>query len=289
MISDLGNVGIGTTAPTAKLQVNGNFRATGGSFSSVRIGNPDLRLTRPLHYLTVLGGPLWTSNSWSGAAELGNASAIGWRKNSAGVSFGIGQSTGGFYIFRTNSAPGTTATPASYELFIHDTGQVGIGTTAPQAKLDVAGTTRTDILQIDAGGDLAEPFDVAGADTVEPGMVVAIDPDHPGQLRVADKPYDRTVAGVVSGAGGIQPGLVLQQEGTLVDGEHPVALTGRIYVWADASGGAIVPGDLLTTSDTPGHAMKVTDFEQAQGAILGKAMTELSEGTGLVLMLVSLQ
>jgi hypothetical protein len=75
----------------------------------------------------------------------------------------------------------------------------------------------------------------------------------------------------------------------VVDGEYPVALTGRVYVWADASNGAIVPGDLLTTSDIPGHAMKVMDYEQAQGAILGKAMSSLETGTGLVLILVSLQ
>ena len=57
----------------------------------------------------------------------------------------------------------------------------------------------------------------------------------------------------------------------------------------DASNGAIQPGDLLTTSATPGHAMKVTDHHQAQGAIIGKAMTGLSEGKGMVLVLVSLQ
>lgn len=175
------------------------------------------------------------------------------------------------------------------DFLINTTGEVGIGTRSPQAKLDVAGVTRTDVLRIDNGSDLAEPFDIAGAEAVEPGMVVAIDAEHPGQLRIADSAYDHTVAGVVSGAGDIQPGLILQQEGTLADGEHPVALSGRVYVWADASNGAIVPGDLLTTSNTPGHAMKAADLEQAQGAILGKAMTELTEGTGLVLVLVSLQ
>ena len=68
-----------------------------------------------------------------------------------------------------------------------------------------------------------------------------------------------------------------------------VALTGRVYVLADASNGAIHPGDLLTTSRTPGHAMKVTDHTRGQGAILGKAMTGLSKGKGMVLVLVTLQ
>ena len=48
-------------------------------------------------------------------------------------------------------------------------------------------------------------------------------------------------------------------------------------------------GDLLTTSDVPGHAMKVVDSGKAQGAVLGKAMTRLEGGRGLVLVLVSLQ
>jgi len=75
----------------------------------------------------------------------------------------------------------------------------------------------------------------------------------------------------------------------VLEGDHHVALSGRVYVKADASTGPIRPGDLLTTSATPGHAMKVTDHDQAQGAILGKAMTSLDSGTGLVLVLVTLQ
>lgn len=35
--------------------------------------------------------------------------------------------------------------------------------------------------------------------------------------------------------------------------------------------------------------MKVTDHARAPGAIIGKAMSALSEGQGLVLILVSLQ
>jgi hypothetical protein len=120
-------------------------------------------------------------------------------------------------------------------------------------------------------------------------MVVCIDAAHPGQLRPSSQPYDRKVAGVISGGGGVQPGMLMGQRGTAADGKHPVALTGRVYVQATSANGAIEPGDLLTTSSIPGHAMKVTDHTRAQGAILGKAMTGLDQGKGTVLVLVSLQ
>ena len=83
--------------------------------------------------------------------------------------------------------------------------------------------------------------------------------------------------------------MLMGQAGTVADGSHPVALTGRVYCLADASNGPIEPGDLLTTSATPGHAMKVTDYSRAQGAVIGKSMESLQSGTGLVLVLVSLQ
>ena len=117
---------------------------------------------------------------------------------------------------------------------------------------------------------------------------MVIDVDHPGKLKLSDRPYDTRVAGVVSGANGINPGLSLRQEGALSDGQN-VALSGRVYVRADAGPAAIRPGDLLTTSSLPGHAMKANDPIRNQGAILGKAMTGLAEGRGLVLVLVSLQ
>ena len=93
----------------------------------------------------------------------------------------------------------------------------------------------------------------------------------------------------MSGAGGIKPGMLMGHQGTVADGNHPIALTGRVYCLADASNGAIEPGDFLTTSTTPGHAMKVTDAVRAQGAILGKAMGAVEKGQGLVLVLVTLQ
>ncbi|UCD37677.1 MAG: hypothetical protein JSW54_12780 [Fidelibacterota bacterium] len=168
-------------------------------------------------------------------------------------------------------------------------GNIGIGTTSPTEKLDVNGTTKTKIVKITGGSDLAEPFEVSARESIEPGMVVCIDPDSPGQLRISDRAYDRTVAGIISGAGGVNPGILMSQTDSEFEDKHPVALTGKAYVLADASNGSIVPGDLLTTSTTPGHAMKVSDYEKAQGAILGKSMSSLDEGLGLVLVLVALQ
>jgi len=83
--------------------------------------------------------------------------------------------------------------------------------------------------------------------------------------------------------------MLMGQQGTKADGKHPVALTGRVYCYVDADHGAIRPGDLITTSDTPGHGMKVSDHAKGQGAIIGKAMSPLEQGKGLVLVLVSLQ
>jgi hypothetical protein len=119
-------------------------------------------------------------------------------------------------------------------------------------------------------------------------MVMEIDPNAVGHLRVARGEYNPNVAGVVSGANDFSAGAVL---GNLPGHEDapPIALSGRVYVWCDASAGPIEPGNMLTTSDTPGHAMRATDRERAHGAIIGKAMSGLAEGRGLVLVLVSLQ
>ena len=120
-------------------------------------------------------------------------------------------------------------------------------------------------------------------------MIACIDPENTGKLLISSTAYDTTVAGVISGAGGVKTGMMMGQKGTVADGQYPVALTGRVYVYADATKYSIQPGDLLTTSDTPGHAMKVTEYANAHGTILGKAMSSLVNGKGLVLVLVTLQ
>ena len=156
----------------------------------------------------------------------------------------------------------------------------------------VSGEMTANVVTILGGSDVAEPYNVAPAGDVKAiaGYVVAIDPDKVGQMRVVSHAYDTTVAGIVSGANGVNPGITLRQKGTIADGELPVASIGRVWCWCDAdANGAIRAGDLLTTSDTAGHAMKAVDKVRRDGAVIGKAMSSLKSGKGLVLVLVSLK
>jgi hypothetical protein len=147
----------------------------------------------------------------------------------------------------------------------------------------------TDVLQINGGSDLSENFNIESEDLQPiPGMVVSISEEKIGSLEIARAAFDKKVAGIISGANGVDTGMLMGQKGSLADGDFPVALTGRVYVYANNEAGEIVPGDMLTTSYQPGYAMKVTDHSRAQGAIIGKAMSKIDEN-GFVLVLVNLQ
>lgn len=150
------------------------------------------------------------------------------------------------------------------------------------------GRVRVGTLKVGSGADLAERFEDAHETPSEPGMVMVIDAEHPGKLRMSTSAYDNKVAGIVSGAGEIRTGMILQQDGVM-EGNISVAMVGRVYCQAEATSNPIRPGDLLTTSALPGHCMKAADATRANGAIIGKAMTGLDAGKGLVLVLVNLQ
>ena len=139
---------------------------------------------------------------------------------------------------------------------------------------------------VSASADLAEAFPA-----IEPapaGSVMVIDPGKPGHLRVSRQPYDRRVAGVISGARNYQPGITLGALGK-PESQARVTLTGTVYCLATNLNGPIRAGDLLTTSLVPGHAMRATVPEASRGAILGKAMEDLQGERGYVLILASLQ
>lgn len=152
-----------------------------------------------------------------------------------------------------------------------------------QVKIHLDGNTG-DIRLV--GADCAEEFDIDAAKTVERGSVLSI--GDRGCLRPCTIPYDKGVAGVISGAGGFRSGIVLDSR----PGQShraPVALTGKAYCRVDAGPAPVEAGDLLTTSATVGHAMKAADPARAFGSVLGKALAPLPSGSGLIPVLVSLQ
>jgi hypothetical protein len=72
-------------------------------------------------------------------------------------------------------------------------------------------------------------------------------------------------------------------------GALPVALVGKTCCQVDAQYGPVERGELLTTSPTPGLAMRATEPVRAFGAVIGKALRLLKEGRGLIPILVALQ
>ncbi len=251
----VGNVGIGTTSPESRLHVKGPTVPPSGVHATI------------------------DSAAFSGTAlRLRNT-------RPEGTDWDVYSGQAGRLFF------GSTETPQAAG-FTKD-GNFGVGTISPSERLHVIGdaivdgNATVDVLTILGGADIVERF-VSSCGALEPGTVVAIDPDTPGALMCSADAYDTKVAGVVSGAGGVNPGICLAQDGVL-DGDTPVAMSGRVYVKCSTENGAVRPGDRLTTASLAGHAMKVTDELRSVGTVLGKAMSSLDEETGLVLVLVNLQ
>lgn len=289
-----GNVGIGTS-PTTKLHV---LSTTGGvsaiygesatapgvygkSTSSRGVFGESTSFIGVWGKSTSNGGVYGESVSASGVYGQTAAASL-----TAGGVYGKGIGSGSIGVIGEANLDnavgvfGVTASPGGFGGYFRNTGG--------GKSLIAEGTVSVGVIEISGGSDLAEKFEVE--DETKPGMVVAIDPKNTGRLIVSRRAYNRRVVGIISGANKLSAGMVLPD---LASAKPvfalPVALTGRVWVYCDATKKAIQPGDLLTTSATPGHAMKVVNHARAQGAIIGKAMTELKSGKGLVLVLVSLQ
>lgn len=134
--------------------------------------------------------------------------------------------------------------------------------------------------------DLAEW--VPAREGMAPGTVVVLDDSTPNSVKASERPYDTKVAGVVSQ----RPGLVLGEAGPE---KALVATTGRVKVRATARQGGIRIGDLLVTSEREGVAMRSEPVNVAgvkmhrPGTVVGKALENLAEGEGEILVLLSLQ
>jgi hypothetical protein len=171
------------------------------------------------------------------------------------------------------------------------TGKIDAANVAITGNIDASNVTVTGNIHVAGdvmltGADCAEQFDLKALEVVEPGTVMVIDDS--GALRQSEGAYDRRVAGVVSGAGIFRPGIVLDQHAEN-QGRTTIALVGKVYCKVDADLVPIAVGDLLTSSDTPGHAMKATDPLKGFGSVIGKALRPLQSGRSLLPILVALQ
>lgn len=308
-----GDIGIGTAAPDASIDVVGvsRFELTSSSNATSALMNAGnindvIRINAP-----------WSENPGSssnagaawGIRFIGDTDPDPGFRNTTGKGpaiFAVSEETSAGYnranglAFYTN----TLDTAAAERVRISNAGNVGIGTIAPGAKLEVDGnikltsgsgasiTFADGTVQSTAwtgslcGGDYAEAVSGAGdRASYEPGDVLVLNGSDDGDVIKSTEPYSTAVAGIYS----TKPGLIGRRQATKSDLEIPMAMVGIVPTKVSAENGPIRRGDLLVTSSTAGYAMKGTDRSQMLGAIVGKAMGNLESGTGVIEVLVSLQ
>ncbi len=135
--------------------------------------------------------------------------------------------------------------------------------------------------------DLAENYATDGP--LQAGDVVSFHPDRDA-VRLSQEPNDPMVCGVVS----TEPGMLLNAPRSDVpDDSLPIALVGRLPCKVVNENGPIRRGDLLTTSSTPGRAMKAAAVEGhgsrlfASGTLLGKALEDFDGEEGEIEVFVT--
>jgi hypothetical protein len=290
-----GRVGIGTNAPQSLLHLAGP-----AGVSTLTFNSPGVQRFR---FGTQAGlqnwGALTINSRYESGWYLDDTAVNGWFLKLDGRGGNTANVSNGLWLYRIPE--GTNPRSGEAPLFGVTNGRayfahnVGIGTTvgtAPAARLHVAGNGYfTGSVTVD--GNLAAKYQdiaewVPSSEILTPGTVVIVDPAAHNGVVSSNSSYQTSVAGVVS----VQPGLVLGEAG---DSKAMIATTGRVKVRVDATKGAILPGDLLVTSDEPGTAMKsqAIDFGGIEihrpGTIVGKALEPLTEGKGEILVLLSLQ
>ena len=123
----------------------------------------------------------------------------------------------------------------------------------------------------------------------EPGDVLEIDPTADRHLTLSHYAYSTLVAGIYSTKPGVLATPHSMDDPEIQNSEVPLAVVGIVPCKVTAENGPIARGDLLVTSPRPGYAMKGTDRSQMLGAVVGKALEALPQGTGVIEVLVTLQ
>jgi hypothetical protein len=203
----------------------------------------------------------------------------------------LGNSTGGFGVqgvSETNTGVAGNST-SGYGVVAQSKSGIALQATGGQLAARFEGDVEiTGDIRLLNVADCAEEFDIleSSAERSEPGTVMVLGED--GGLRQSQRAYDKCAAGVVSGAGSYKPGIVLDKQQSQTK-RQAIALLGKAFCKVDAGYAPIETGDLLTTSDTPGHAMKADDPLRAFGTVIGKALRPQKEGRGLIPILIALQ
>jgi hypothetical protein len=263
-ITNIGRVGIGTSAPAHPLDVYGAPTLNPGGAGSVR---------------EVFG--VYDSSTFG--VDVGGAIAFGGKFNAAGT---YAQQFASIQGYKENAVDGDYA--GALRFYTRANG----GNPVERMRITSAGTVMItgDVV---ATGNLAAKYqDVAewvpSISDLEAGMVVVVDRLRSNGVIASHTPYDTTVAGVVSA----QPGLILGESGA---NKEQIATSGRVRVKVDATTNPIQRGDLLVTSARAGYAMKSVPVDingvtfHRPGTIIGKALEPLEKGEGEILVLLSLQ
>jgi hypothetical protein len=272
-----GNLGVGSTSPKRRLHVEGNEIHSGGSAAGFSFANRQASglVEGPAN------GERWVWYSDQGTARLWSGTDKIYIHTNGDVRV-VGSLSGG------NTTPGWTLGRGG----VNADNWLRLSQQSDGAYHDFA------VGALWAGNsvrfnrqDLAEVTPVNTNDNLEQGDVVIIDRESGLRVTRSTQPGDTAVYGVVSSYE--QAAMVIGGGGpdamATTKDRVPIALVGRVRVKVSAENGAIAVGDLLTTSETPGHAMRCGDRPGYAGAILGKALEPLARGIGLITVLVTLQ
>ncbi len=256
---------------------------------------------------------IWVDNSGYDGFEVSNAGRHGLHVHNAAEHGVYVEGAGGHSVYAT----GTGVAEAGATILAENTGGgaalwgkgswavVGDSTGAP----NYAGYFYDDVYvggKIDLAGTIdpivGERFKVDPNGKYEVGDLLVIDPDSP-YLKLSTEANDTKVIGVVGPSVDFKDGELMvivlgyhgakPQAGLDPSAELPERTVAKIKV--DASYGAIKRGDLLTSSPTPGHAMKAQPVNiggveiYRPGTIIGKALESLDSGRGLIEVFIALQ
>ena len=138
-LDSIGRIGIGTTSPNEKLEVNGSVRVTGAgldvgygnnSNNFVQIGNG--RTTNGFAFIDLIGDTTYSDYGFRISRNNGGANT-----NTDLIHRGTG-----FLNLNATQAGGITLKTSNIErVRVNSSGNVGVGTTTPATKLHVLGTT----------------------------------------------------------------------------------------------------------------------------------------------------